>query len=182
MRMPSRIWLLVPAVALTCVSGCDPPKKSNKGSTDAPPPPMLAAPAAPKVLGSGSIELTLDEPVKTGTCYASLIVLPSGGRRLLQLTSYQEPKREYFPSVFLRAEVSADTPAALVAQKLTAQAYVQVRQDGPVWHSLPDQPVQLTITYGGDTGVEGELVGGRLVSSETGQAIDVKGKFTAQLQ
>ena len=177
MRVPRRIWLLVPVVALACSSGCEPAKSSKKGPAG-PPPPKLAAAAAPKVFGLGSIELTLDEPVKTARCYASLISPGSGRWRVLQVTSCEDPNQEHFPSVFLRAEVSADTPAVLVGQKLAARAYVQVRRNGPVWHSLPDRPVELTITFADGTGMEGDLLGGRLASTETGQAVDVKGKFT----
>ena len=182
MRVPRRIWLLVPVVALACSSGCEPAKSSKKGRGGAPPPPQLAASPPPKVFGLGNIELTLDQPVKTSGCSASLISLGAGRRRVLQVTSCQDPTQEHFPSVFLRAEVSADTPAALVGQKLAARAYVQVRRDGPVWHSLPDRPVELTVTFANGTGVEGELLGGRLVSTETGQAVDVKGKFTGSFR
>ena len=131
---------------------------------------------------AGSIELTLDGPVNTGRCYLSLISPPSGRPAVLQISGYREPADETFPSIFLHAEVPGRDLAGLAGQKLNAQVYVQTRADGPVWHSPSDQPAELTITAVGDDSIEGQLLGGTLINTETRQMVDVTGKFSGSFR
>lgn len=131
---------------------------------------------------AGHFELTLDGPVKTGRCYVSLISFPSGRPGVLQISSCKQSGDETFPSLFLRAEVSAGTLAELAEEKLAAQLYVQAEPEGPVWHSPDDQPVELTISTAGDTSVEGQLLRGSLINTDTGQSVAVTGKFIGSLQ
>lgn len=131
---------------------------------------------------AGHFELTLDEPVKAGRCYATLVSFPSGRPSVLTMSSCREAEDESFPSVLLRAEVTTDTPAELSGQKLAAQLYVQSEAEGPVWHSPQGQPVEVNITTAGDGSLEGELLGGSLVRTDTGQTTPVTGKFTGSLR
>lgn len=168
---------------VACLAGCEPPKSPKKTGPPPPTAPAVPLPTIPKFTGPGSIELVMASPVKTNGCYASLIAPPSGRRRVLQINSYQDMAQEVFPSVFFRAEVSADSAAALVGQTIKAQLFVQRRRDGPVWYCPPDQPVELTVTAAESGGtIEGQVVAGRLITTETGQVVDVTGKFHGSLR
>jgi hypothetical protein len=130
---------------------------------------------------AGQFELTLDVPVKAGRCYATLVSL-SGRPSVLTMSSCKEAGDESFPSVLLRAEVTAGTLAELSGQKVAAQLYVQTEAEGPVWHSPEGQSVEVSITTAGDGSVEGELLGGTVVRTDTGQSTAVTGKFTGSLR
>ena len=130
---------------------------------------------------AGSMELTVERPLKTGRCYLSLLRLSAGRPTILQITSFQDPADESFPSAMLRGEVSAPSPAALVGQKLSLAMYVQSAADGPVWHTLRDQTVQLTISAADTSTFNAEITSGKLVNSDTGQTTDVQGKLTGSI-
>jgi hypothetical protein len=131
---------------------------------------------------AGSLELTLDQPIKTGRCYASLFQLSEGRPSVFQITSYQSTTDENFPSAMLRAEISQTTLTALVGQKVSAQVYLQSVANGPIWHTQHDQPVELSITAADDKSVSGEVVSGKVINTDSGQSVDVKGKFTAAVR
>ena len=101
---------------------------------------------------------------------------------VFQLSAGGEAGSESFPSAFLRAEVSAGTFAELVGKTLKGELYVQTQADGPVWHSPDGQPVEIAITQAADASVEGQLVRGTLISSETGESVSVTGKFQAAVR
>ena len=61
------------------------------------------------------------------------------------------------------------------------QMFLQARAEGPVWHTLRDQPVELTLTAADANTFTAEITAGKLVNSDTGQAIDVKGKLTGPI-
>jgi hypothetical protein len=130
---------------------------------------------------AGSMELTLDQPLKTGRCYLALVRLSDGRPTVLQITSYQEPTDESFPSAMLRGETSAPAPAALAGQKVAVQMFLQARADGPVWHTLRDQPVELTLTSADANTFAAEITAGKLVNSDTDQAIDIRGKLSGPI-
>lgn len=131
---------------------------------------------------AGQFELALDGPVKAGRCYATLVSFASGRPSVLTMSSSKAEEDETFPSVLLRAEVSAGTLAELSGQKVAAQLYVQTEADGPVWHSPEGQPVEVSITAAADGSVEGEVLGGTLVRTDTGQGTEVKGTFSGVAQ
>jgi len=131
---------------------------------------------------AGSLELKLDQSLKTGRCYASLQPLAQGRPAVLVITSYQSPGDETFPSAMLHAEVSAATPQALVGQKVPARLYAQTVADGPVWHSPDGEPVQLAITAADEKTVSGQIVAGKAVNTDAARATDVTGKFVATLR
>jgi hypothetical protein len=108
--------------------------------------------------GAGAIELQLDVPVTTSGCYAALYTFSDGRPSVVQITSYNDPAAESFPSVMLRAETSAKSPGELNGQKLSANAFVQQNPDGPVW-SADAKPLELTISAADDTRITAEFSG-----------------------
>jgi len=186
MRIAGLTQSMLPVLALACLVGCkeggvsDAVREGVEGVKEA----VSQTTEAVKEHTSlaGSIELTVDKPLKTGRCYLALVSLTSGRPGILQMTSYQNAGDESFPSVFFRAEVSAAELAELVGQEVAGQLYVQAVKDGPVWHSADDRPVRVAITSAADGSIEGEVRGGDLVNTDTGQSNSVTGKFAGSLQ
>ena len=176
------VQAIVSGVALACALGCPRQDMGPKARQVQQKIVRAAEPVKEETGLAGHFELELDEPVKAGRCYAVLVSFPSGRPAVLQLSSYQEPGDETFPSVFLRVEVSAGTVAELLGQELPATLYVQTGPEGPVWHSPDERPVEFTITAADDTSVEGEVLGGTLVNTHTGQEVAVTGKFSGSLR
>jgi len=173
------------AVALGCALGCSKEKMKEAFDKGVEQVEQTVAKTSELVkeqtdLG-GHIELTLDEPVKTGRGYAVLVSFPSGRPAVLQVSSCREPLDETFPSVFLRAEVSARAPTELAGKELTAQLYVQAEPEGPVWHSPDEAPVEMRITTAGESSLEGEVLGGTLINTDTGETVSVTGTFVGSL-
>jgi len=131
---------------------------------------------------TGGIELILDEPVKTDACQALFILSPSPRPTVLQLTSYENPDAETFPSVLIRAVVVAGAPADLSGKTVAAQVFVQTATDAPVWHTEPGQGVELTISEVSSTTIRGNISAGTMTSTATGQGMDVTGTFTGILR
>jgi hypothetical protein len=132
---------------------------------------------------AGSMDLTLDAPAKIGRCYVTLVPSSGGRPAVLQISSCQEAADESFPAALFQAEVTAATLPELANKKLPGQFYAQVAEDGPVWHSAPAQPVELTINVVKESEkvVEGE-VQGPVLNSGTGQETSMTGKFSGVIQ
>ena len=124
----------------------------------------------------GSMELTLDGPLKTNACYVKLITSADGRASVLQMQSYQNASQESFPSALLRAQVSAANLADLNGQTIPAQLFVQAQKDGPTW-STQQELVQVKITVVDAKNVSAELAGGSLLNASTGASQAVKGTF-----
>jgi hypothetical protein len=131
---------------------------------------------------AGEIELSLNPPVKSGACYASLIVVDAQRPSVLQVTSYSNSDNEKFPSVFMRAMVQPTSGAELAGKTVAAQMFVQHKKDGPIWHSLAPEHAQLRIDEAAKGSIKATIVGGQLVSTETGEAMDVSGTFSGSLK
>jgi hypothetical protein len=136
--------------------------------------------AAEAVALAGSMELTLDAPLKTGACYAQWLSLPGGRPSVLQLQSYREAAQESFPSAFVRAQVSAGTVAKLKGQTVPAELFVQPQKDGPTW-STRGELVQLKIVSVEAKTLTAEIVGGALSNDATGVTQTVKGTLQGVL-
>ena len=127
---------------------------------------------------AGSIELQLDQMLSTQACYVQFLQQGSGRPNVLQLQSYRSAEDESFPSVFLRAQVSATSAQELVGQVAAARLFVQPQQDGPTWYSAVGSPVEVQVVSIDDQMLTAELVGGTLENTahaETG----VTGTFQA---
>lgn len=117
--------------------------------------------------GAGAIELQLNSPVKSSGCYAALRSFSDGRPSVVQITTYNDPSAESFPSVILRATTTAKSPADLNGQKLSAKAFVQENPDGPVW-SADAKPLELTISTADDASITAEF-SGALENVNTGE-------------
>ena len=103
------------------------------------------------------------------------------------MTFYQQRRTplagaETFPSVFMRALVQAPTAAELTGKTVSAELFVQPNADGPVWHSRGPGHVQMRIEEVSDDSIAGKILGGQLISTETGRPIDVTGTFSGSLR
>lgn len=130
---------------------------------------------------AGSIELTAGDLIKTDACYVSLIPQGSGRPTVLQLQSYRTADRETFPSVFLQAQVQANSIAELVGEPLAARMFVQREDQGPILLSDVSTPIELKITSVEDQLVSAELTRATLRDTTTGAEIPVTGKLTGIL-
>jgi hypothetical protein len=129
---------------------------------------------------AGSMELTVDAPLKFSACYVKFITSKTGRPSVLQLQSYREPSQESFPSALVRAQVSASDLPGLKGQTIPAQLFVQAQKDGPVWSTNKDL-VQLKITAVDAKTMSAELVSGSLLNASTGASQAVKGAFQGVL-
>jgi hypothetical protein len=131
---------------------------------------------------AGNIELTLSPPVQAKACYASFYLVDADRPAVLQIASYPKAETETFPSVFMRALVQAPSAADLTGKTVSAEVFVQQNSEGPVWHSRGPGHVQLQIEEVSDDSIAGKILGGQLVSTDTGQPIDVTGTFSGSLR
>jgi hypothetical protein len=131
---------------------------------------------------AGQIELTLDSPVQAKACYGHFFVVDADRPGVLQIASYQDAETESFPSVFIRALVETTSVTELAGKTLPAQGFVQPTPEGAIWHSRAPEHLQLQIDEVTDRSIAGKVVGGQLVSTETGQPIDVTGTFSGSLR
>lgn len=129
---------------------------------------------------AGSMELTLDAPLKTNACYVRFLTF-NGRPSVLQWQSYREASQETFPSVFGQAQVSAAKVAELAGQTIPAELFVQPQQEGPVW-CTQREPVQLKIVAVDPQAFAIEVVGGALVNARSGARQPVKGTLRGVLQ
>lgn len=130
---------------------------------------------------AGSMELSVNAPMKTGGCYVHLIESPSGRPTILQMQSYKSKDQESFPSVFIRAEVPTGSASTLAGQTVAADMFVLAAADGPLWFSRK-APVQLKIASVQEKVVSAEIVGGELFNTADGTSSPVKGSCSGALQ
>lgn len=194
---PTRLMTLAVLSALACLGGCG-KKVSDLASSLKETASSVAgkaeeaaknvAQSAQNITGkagealdlAGSMELTLDAPLRTSGCYAKFIVSQAGRGNVLQLQSYRDASQESFPSAMIRAPVSAAKLAELQGQTVAAQLYVQAKEEGPAW-STQQELVQLKITAVDEKTVSAELVSGTLQNAASGASQPVKGVFKGVL-
>jgi hypothetical protein len=133
--------------------------------------------AVATVLPTGSIELTLDAPLKTPAAYVRVSRFSAARPTVVQIASYEDPAAEQFPSVLLRAELPAGPPASLAGQTLEAQAFAQATSGGAVWHSTA--PIEIRITAEDEKSLTGEIVRGEMLNVASDVKVQLSGKFTA---
>jgi len=131
---------------------------------------------------AGSIDLAMNPPVQTSACYVSFVTSSAGRPNVLQIRSYRDEGSETYPSVYLRATVTASTSSALVNQTLPAQIFVQLQKDGAVLFSESDSPVQLQVTSIDDKSFSGKVVGGNVLNTQSGASVPVQGTLNGIFQ
>lgn len=131
---------------------------------------------------SGGLELELSGPIKTSGCYASLTSIP-GRPTILQITSYNDPTAETFPSVLIWAPVAAQAPAELLNQTVQAQMFAQRDAQAAPWQTAAGKAVAIKFT-----GLEGNVLLGQIEAGATltdvgnGSQAPVSGKIQATLK
>lgn len=73
-----------------------------------------------------------------------LLVTP-GFDSVLEISSYDSPNREEFPSLHLRT-VTSYMLTELVRKKLPAELFLMVESEGNIIHNQPGQTVEIVIT------------------------------------
>jgi hypothetical protein len=129
----------------------------------------------------GNADITLDTPIPFSACFAKFVHSKSGRPSVLQLQTYPDAERESFPSVFVRAQVSAASLAELAGQTVAAQMFVQPQQDEATWATTSDL-VQLKVTSVDETMLSAEIVDGSLFNTATGTVQPVKGTLNGALR
>jgi len=127
------------------------------------------------------IELDAGGALRAEACYATLTQVRAGEPAILQLSTFEQGKRETYPSVYVRAEVSAASLADLQGKKLQAQVYLQNKADGPIWQTPVGGHVELTVLTATPDRITCELIQGQLVNAADGSTLPIKGKFFAKL-
>ncbi len=190
-RSPSRAALGALCAALVLgAAGCDQIQRFTQSpqpeqERQAKPVPSDTAeatkPVTPQVLTSARLTLANsgEPPVETSACYARLITLGGGRPAVLQLTSYPSPSQEVFPAVFFQGAVRASSLSGLVGKKIPGQLYIQPVEDGPIWHSASDAPVELTVTSANPRAVIAEISGGELRHTASTARTTIQGIFSA---
>jgi hypothetical protein len=128
---------------------------------------------------AGTMQLTLDGPVQASGCYATLNAFSDGRPSVLQITSYNNPSAESFPSVILRATTKSKTLDELAGETVSAQCFVQTSADGPIWQAS-DKPLNLEISLSDGSVVEA-AVSGTLINVQTGDSKEISGTVTGNV-
>ena len=112
-----------------------------------------------------------------GKSFLKLRLTP-GYDSVLELTSYDAPDHEDFPSLYLRAVLAVRQLSELVGKKLHAELYIQVESEGNLIHNQAGQTVELEITAMDEKYVRGTFQG--LVHDvDLGGDGPIHGKFQA---
>lgn len=127
------------------------------------------------------VELDAGGPLKAEVCFATLTSVRAGEPAVLQLSTFESGKRETYPSIYVRAEVSAANLAALQGQKLQAQIYVQNDAEAPVWQTPEGAYVELAVVAATNERITCEVLQGQLVNLADGSTVQLKGKFFAKV-
>lgn len=128
---------------------------------------------------AGSMTIDLGDKIERKGCYVELTSLAGARRSVLQVRSYPEPNQESYPSIYLHAQVSADSLAELVGDSVAARFFIQPEENGPIWYSDEGQDVQLKIVSISDGKVTARVEAATLRNTDTGQEADVNGEFLA---
>lgn len=182
-RAPSFACL---AAVLMCLAGCDAKKVTEAVTTtvDAAKNSVNQTVETVKQEANlaGSMDLSTSPPVATTACYATLTI--TGGERpnVLQLASYKDAELERFPSMFIKANVKANSLQELSGQNLQAELYAQAVENGTVWHTRTGSPASVTISAVDETSLTAACNGVKLINAETGEETTVNGKFVARFE
>lgn len=96
-------------------------------------------------ISTGSIELTLDAPLKVEQCFARFTPKSAARPGVLQLFSYEDPLKEEFPSVMLWATCDAASATELVGKTVEGQLFVQRHPGSDLWRSSNLTPITISV-------------------------------------
>jgi hypothetical protein len=127
----------------------------------------------------GSVELTLDKPLKLEQCFASFT--PKGASRpaVLQLRTYEDIQSEKFPSVFLWATGNAASPEELAGQTLEGHLFVQRDLNSDVWATPTQRPIAITVSHVDLLSVTCEVKEVEMIRADAPATVAASGKLIA---
>jgi hypothetical protein len=128
---------------------------------------------------AGQVELELDKPYQTTGCYGSIYRLAAPLQSVLQVTSYNDPSGESFPSFFARAILS-DAGDVAPGKQLAAEVLFQPNPNSLVWQSPPGETVEIKVTSVKDGQFEAEM-SGPMISSDDPTPKLMSGKLSGSL-
>lgn len=128
-------------------------------------------------ISEGSVELSLNPPLKIGKCFARFT--PKGAARpaVLQLMSYDDPESEEFPSVLLWATGDASSATDLIGQTVTGHVFVQREPGGSIWSSSTLEPIAVTVLQADLLSVTCELKEVEILRADGDESAKASGKL-----
>jgi hypothetical protein len=128
---------------------------------------------------AGTMQLSFGGPIQTSGCYAKLFTFADDRPSVLQITSYNDPSAESFPSIIFRGATKAKRIEELGVKTLPVSGFLQAKADGPIWKS--DQgSLSLDVVIGEGDELQG-IVSGKLTNVQTGESKELSGTITAQM-
>ena len=112
-------------------------------------------------------------------CYLSRLTVSATQPAILVIRNYKQEPPDSFPALYLRATLPS--VESLAGQKMSALLFVQTGAKSAVWHTAPAQPVELEITTAEGDSLAGRFTG-RIVSTDGGDPVDVRGDFTGSFK
>lgn len=142
---------------------------------------LEAAPSVAALVESGTADLSIGAESHTfaGSYCRFVNVSPKHGS-VFQLRSYASLDDERFPSFFFQAETDQTQLSSLIGNEVTGQLFVQLKEDGPVWHS-GNEPVIAKLGSMDRGSLIGKFSRGKLQSPDLRIAA-TSGTFTASVQ
>jgi hypothetical protein len=184
------------AALFVCLLGCGsdpPPKKSSTGAVPriAPPvrrgevavrepepdEPAATAPAPKEKIPVGAwmqFSVAGGEPFE---CRGFLKLHVAAPASVLEIANYDAAHHEDFPSLHIRALVSAQSIGELVNKKLPAEIRIQVDDTGHLIHNQTTQPLDVFITE-----IDGKNVRGTFAGTAHDIALGGNGSITGKFQ
>jgi hypothetical protein len=180
--MPSRLWL-VASLAAASLAGCGDSApaqlaKATKSVQDAVEQVQQTAAQATGI-SEGSIELTLDAPLKTDKCFARFTPKSVARPAVLQLRSYADETSEEFPSVLLWATGDAASAIDLVGQTIEGHLFIQRDTVRGIWSSPTLTPIKITVVQADLLSVTCEFTEADMLQADGDGAVKASGKLVA---
>jgi hypothetical protein len=130
-------------------------------------------------ISDGSVELTIDGPLKIDKCFARFT--PKGATRpaVVQLMTYEDPASEDFPSLLLWARGDAVSATELVGQTLEGYLYVQRSHSGGLWSSSNLEPIAVKVLEADLLSVTCEIADAKVTRADGEGSAVASGKMVA---
>ncbi|ADB16349.1 hypothetical protein Psta_1674 [Pirellula staleyi DSM 6068] len=131
----------------------------------------------------GSIDLTLDPPLKLDVCRALRTPSAAGRSGTLQLTSQLDPKeKETFPAVMVWADLGESSLEALVGKTVPATLFIQREETSGTWHSPLASPVMLQVAAVDSLTVTLKLENIPLARADGEEQVTINGTLVGAIQ
>jgi hypothetical protein len=147
-----------------------PPKKEEKAPAKLEPVKKEEAELKP------IMKLTVDEPIKSDVCTATL------GLGVLQVRNTPVAKSAVYPDVLIWSKAGVDNVKALEGNTFDAQVFVQKSAETTPLHVSDGATVKLKITKVSGKTIAGEVSGGSIFDIESEREIPLKCEFVAEIQ